>query len=153
MPRVDLRRPRHIAIASLALAFLVAWGWLTYTVVSFGMLTVRVKEATNDCDLALSCPGALALLVLPLIPADVLRDAGSEIERAAPIVHAALAELRRSPDFTLVSVENCGERVNVRKRGGNLLVEVDDGDTSVRVKLPLRTADYVLSRIAAAGPA
>jgi hypothetical protein len=149
----DLRKPRHIAVASLLLAFLVAWGWLTYTVVSFGMLTVRVKEATSDLDLAISCPGAIALVVLPLVPADALREAGAEIERAAPIVHAVLAELKRSPDFTLVSVEECGERVNVHKRGGNLLVEVDDGDTSVRVKLPLRTADYVLSRLAAAGPA
>ena len=149
----DLRRPRHIAIASLALAFLVAWGWLTYTVVSFGMMTVRVREASSDFDLSISCPGALALVVLPLVPANALREAGAEIERAAPIVHAALAELRRAPDFTLVSVVECDDRVNVHKRGGNLLVEVDDGDTSVRVKLPLRTADYVLSRLAAAGPA
>lgn len=117
------------------------------------MLTVRVKEATSDLDLAISCPGAIALLVLPLVPTDALREAGAEIERAAPIVHTVLAELKRSPDFTLVSVEECGERVNVHKRGGSLLVEVDDGDTSVRVKLPLKTAEFVLSRLAAAGPA
>jgi len=153
MQRLDLRQPRHIAIAGLALAFLVAWGWLTYTVVSFGMLTVRVKEATTDLDIAISCPGAIALLVLPLLPADALREAGAEIERATPIVHTVMAELRRSPDFTIVSIEECGDRVNVHKRGRNLLVEVDDGDTSVRVQLPLRTADYVLARIAAAGPA
>jgi len=149
----DLRKPRHIAIASLLLAFVIAWGWWTYTVVSFGMMTVRVREASRDFDLSISCPGAVALLVLPLVPADALREAGSEIERAAPIVRTLMAELRRAPDFTLVSVEECDERVNVHKRGGDLLVEVDDGDTSVRVKLPLRTADYVLSRLAAAGPA
>ena len=59
----DLRKPRNIAIASFLLALIVAWGWLTYTIVSFGMLTVRVKEATSDLDIAISCPGALALLV------------------------------------------------------------------------------------------
>jgi hypothetical protein len=149
----NLRRPRNIALMSLLLAFVIAWGWLTYTVVSFGMLTVRVRAATRDLDIAISCPGAIALLVMPLVPDEALREAGAEIERAAPIAHTVLSELARAPDFTLVQVEDCGERVNVHKKGRNLLVEVDGGDTSVRVKVPLRTADYVLSRLERVNPA
>jgi hypothetical protein len=148
----DLRKPRNIVIASLLLAFVVAWGWLTYTVVSFGMLSVRVHEACGP-DIAISVPGAVVLCVMPLIPDQALREAGAEIERAAPIVHAVLAELARSPDFTIVRVEEAGERVNVHKQGRNLLVEVDDGDTSVHVKLPLKAADYVMSRLESANPA
>lgn len=152
MRPADLRKPRNIVIASLLLAVVVAWGWLTYTVVSFGMLSVRVHEECGP-DIAISIPGAVVLCVMPLIPDQALREAGAEIERSAPIVHAVLAELSRSPDFTIVCVEEPGERVNVHKRGRDLLVEVDDGDTSVRVKLPLKAAGYVLSRLECADPA
>ncbi len=150
MNRGFLRNRRHIIIAGILAVLILSSVWVTYTVLSFGMLHICVQEPDGP-QIALSIPGAIVLAVLPFIPDGVWHDAADEIAPAGAIVRTALAELRRCPDFRMVHVQGRHEQVVVRKKGSSLLVEVEDGETSVRVKVPLKAAAYVVKHIERAG--
>ncbi len=145
MRRPDFRNKTTLAITCV-LALLVGSSiWITYTVASFGLLSVKIHD--DDVDLSIQMPAAVVMLVMPFVPDEVLREAVDEINEAAPVARAFIAEISRCPDFVIVSVDSDDERVKVRKKGRHLLVEVDDGESSVRVKMPLKAADYVMSRL------
>lgn len=145
MRRPDFRNKTTLILTSI-LALLVASSiWITYTVVSFGFLSVKVHD--EDIDLSFHIPAAVVMVIMPFVPDEILREAVEEVNEAAPVARAFIAEISRCPDFVIVSVDSDEERVRVHKKGRHLLVEVDDGESSVRVKMPLKAAGYVMSRL------
>jgi hypothetical protein len=65
-----------------------------------------------------------------------------------PLVRELLRDLDNCPDVTLVEVEDDGEWVRLAKQNGALEVQVEDGDVSVRISVPMRSARRALTRLA-----
>ncbi len=113
-----------------------------------GVIIVDVREGgTDGARVCVPVPLALAQIALPFVPDHARRVDLAEAEPWLPIAASMIDELKRLPDFTLAEVREADSHVLVRKEGGDLLIEVDDGpDERVRCRLPLRTARSVLHR-------
>jgi hypothetical protein len=72
------------------------------------------------------------------------------MREALPIIDAAIPALNDSPDGILVEVKNPGEHVVVTKRGGSIVVDVNDPDETVHVSVPLIAAQSAIHQIAEA---
>lgn len=122
-------------------------------VVCTGALEVRVREASGESSISLSMPAGLAQAALWALPDRFFRDHDAGVDSWVPVAREAFRSLESSSDFTLVRVESHGERIEVSVSAGNLLVCVDDGGDHVYVKVPIRFAAAVLSRVERAGGA
>jgi hypothetical protein len=70
-----------------------------------------------------------------------------------PIIDAAIPALEQSPDGVFVEVVDNDEHVLISKRGGSLVIDVNDREDVVHVSVPLRAAQSAVHEIAAAnGP-
>ena len=94
-------------------------------------------------------PFALVEQVLPLIQTENL-DRG-RVRLPAPMalegidLREALRAVREVADGEFVTVQGPDENVVVAKRDGLLLVNVDDGDEKVRVRLPIEVLDALFT--------
>jgi hypothetical protein len=75
------------------------------------------------------------------------------MREALPIIDAAIPALNDTPDGVLVEVRDPGEHVVVTKRGGSIIVDVNDPDETVHVSVPLIAAQSAIHQIAEANPA
>jgi hypothetical protein len=111
-----------------------------------GSIAVDVRDQGTDLHLAV--PAALVHLAVILAPLSLLEDAVSEVEPFVPAIRAGWRELERAPDFVLVDVAGPRDNVRVEKRGGRIVVLVDDGGGSrVNVEVPMRTVRALLSKL------
>jgi hypothetical protein len=144
-------RLARIAIAlTLAVAvFFAGTGVaLAATVMATGVVTVRVAEGGPDgTNLYLPVPAILIDLGFGVaeiaVPRDELERMRDEVAPYAPMLRTVADELERCPDAVLVDVVTNTESVQVTKRGGTFLVEVDAEDAHVRVAFPARTMSRV----------
>ncbi len=112
-------------------------------------LHVRVEESGGDGEkVNVNIPLSLVMAIIPAIETDEFRggrinlDAG-EIDDID--LHAVLKAFRESPDADYVTIDGRDESVRVSKERGFLLVNVDDDNDRVRVRLPLDVVDALLS--------
>jgi hypothetical protein len=111
-----------------------------------GSIAVEVRDQGTDLHLAV--PAALVHLALILAPVSLLEDAVSEAEPFLPAIRAGWSELERAPDFVLVEVTGPRENVRVEKRGGRIVVHVDEaGGSRVNVEVPMRTVRALISKL------
>lgn len=94
-------------------------------------------------------PFALIEQVLPLIRTENLD--GGKVRLPEPMalegidLREALRAVREVADGEFVTVQGPEENVRVAKRDGLLLVDVDDGDEKVRVRLPIEVLDALFT--------
>jgi hypothetical protein len=116
---------------------------------SEGFIHVRVHEKQpGGTNINLLVPAALATTALHFVPSRNFAHGSHDLRQCLPIIDAAIPALGDSPDGVLVEVVDPGEHVLVQKRGGTLVVDVNDADDVVHVSVPLRAAQIAIHQIA-----
>lgn len=113
-----------------------------------GFVHVGVDESAPDgTHLHLIVPAVLAPLAAEVIPERHLREVREQAAQYLPMVRAAIYELSKLPDSTLVEVKDGHDHVLVTKAGGGLKVEVESPEEHVNVWVPLRAAYDTVSSL------
>jgi hypothetical protein len=119
---------------------------------SEGVVNVKVIEKQpRGFHIHVIAPALLAPIAVHLAPQRALAQAAREIQPNMPAIRAALDGLRDSDDVVLVEVEEPGERVEVAKSRGSIIVDVDDSAETVHVSAPIRAISSTVDELAAAG--
>ena len=118
-----------------------------------GFLYVNVQEKhPGGTHVNVFVPAALVPATLHFVPKHHFIDASHDMRDALPIIDAAIPALNDCPDGVLVEVKEPDEHVLVTKRGGAVVVDVNDPDETVHVSVPLIAAQSAIHQIAEASP-
>lgn len=147
-----MRTPKILSLALAATLLLCTAPLLAST---DGLwLHVRVEEKGGEAsNVSVNLPLNVVEKAIPMIPQDVIGEHGLQIEDQEITVQQLRelwTELAREDDMTLATVEGNSENVLVAKRGGYLVVTVDEsseeGDAAqVNVRIPASVVDALLS--------
>jgi hypothetical protein len=118
-------------------------------VYSQGLIRVSVHENRPGGEhIRLAVPGAIVPLALAFVPAkEIGRHMPAEARQHLPVVQAAMSELQRLPDCTLVQVDGPDEHVHIRVVDHQMVVDVNDHQDEVHVTLPLSSVHSVLAKM------
>ena len=105
------------------------------------------EKKPGGAHVVFAVPGGAACAALAFVPNRAFGRAAPELRRWLPAMEAALAELERTPDATLVEVEEKRKTVHVRVKSGGLVIDVDSPDEAVHVAVPGAVASAALSRL------
>jgi hypothetical protein len=120
---------------------------------SEGFIYVNVQEKhPGGSHVNVLVPAALVPATLRFVPNHHLAEASQQLRPFLPAIDAAIPALGDCPDGVLVEVVDPGEHVLVTKRGGSIVVDVNDPDDTVHVSVPLRAAQSAIHQIAEATP-
>jgi hypothetical protein len=120
---------------------------------SEGFIYVNVQEKhPGGTHVNVFVPAALVPAALHFVPRHHFADSSHDMREALPIIDAAIPALKDTPDGVLVEVRDPGEHVVVTKRGGSIVVDVNDPDETVHVAVPLIAAQSAIHQIAEASP-
>jgi hypothetical protein len=121
---------------------------------SEGFVQVKVHEKQADgTNLSIVVPAALVPLTLKFVPNHHLARASEQLRPYLPLIDIAIPALEDCRDGVLVEVTDPNDHVLITKRGGSIVVDVNDGNDVVHVAVPLRAAQSAIHEIAAAnGP-
>ncbi|MCL4523725.1 MAG: hypothetical protein M1453_13215 [Acidobacteria bacterium] len=129
---------------SVKMVFLTGTLVVAGIVADGGIIGVRVHEKKPDgTNLRLYVPAVLVPLGVKLAPERELERALRHAKEFLPAVRIAAEELERIPDGLLVEVRSPREYVLVEKRGGYLVVDVDNERETVHVSVPLKMVRQV----------
>ena len=118
---------------------------------SEGFIYVNVQEKQpGGTHVHVLVPAAIVPTALHFVPRHNFADSSHDIREALPIIDAAIPALKAAPDGVLVEVEDPSEHVMVTKRGGAVVVDVNDRDETVHVSVPLIAAQSAIHQIAEA---
>jgi len=118
---------------------------------SEGFIHVKVHEKHGDgTHINIIAPAAVVPIALRFVPGDELAQASRDVREYLPIIDAAIPALEDTPDGVLVEVLDHTDHVLITKKGGSIVVDVDDSGDTVHVSVPLRAAQSSIHQIAAA---
>jgi hypothetical protein len=118
---------------------------------SEGMIEVNVVERQPEAHhVYVLAPAAVVPMAVHFIPSHQFGHASAELQPWMPTIRAALDQLREVDDVTLVDVTEPGQHVVVAKRGGSVVVDVNDRDETVHVSAPIRALSSTIEQVAAA---
>jgi hypothetical protein len=118
---------------------------------SEGMIEVKVVERQPEAHHAyVLAPAAVVPMAVHFIPSHEFGHASAELQPWMPTIRAALDQLREVDDVTLVDVTEPGQHVVVAKKGGSVVVDVNDRDETVHVSAPIRAISSTIEQVAAA---
>jgi hypothetical protein len=124
-------------------------GIVVYRAARQGTAVVKVHEkAPGGVRLSVPVPVALVNAALYLTPRGHVAPLDPEARRWLNVARVALAEIEDCPDAVLVEVRSPGEHIVVAKRGGELVVDVDNHGDSVQVTMPAGALDDILDALA-----
>jgi hypothetical protein len=119
---------------------------------SEGMIEVNVVERQPEAHhVYVLAPAAVVPMAVHFIPSHEFGHASAELQPWMPSIRAALDQLREVDDLTVVDVTEPGQHVVVAKKGGSVVVDVNDRDETVHVSAPLRAISSTIEQVAAAG--
>jgi hypothetical protein len=107
------------------------------------------REAAAGLHIHVMAPAMLAPTAVHLAPQRAGAQAARQIQPSMPAIRAALEGLRDSDDVVLVDVKKPGQRVEVEKSGGSIIVDVDDASETVHVSAPIRAISSTVDQLAA----
>ncbi len=135
-------------LGKIAMGVLMTVALLTAYILREGFLIVRVDETSPEVHhVHLWLPATLASAGLALTPRANLREAAEKAGPWMPVAREACRELERSPDFTLVEVEDTDQHVTIQKRGRDLEISVDGAAEKVFVSVPLVSIEDVARQL------
>jgi hypothetical protein len=109
---------------------------------SEGMIEVKVVERQPEAHhVYVLAPAAVVPMAVHFIPSHEFGHASAELQPWMPTIRAALDQLREVDDVTLVVVA---------KKGGSVVVDVNDRDETVHVSAPIRAISSTIEQVAAA---
>jgi len=116
---------------------------------SQGLIRVSVQEKSPGGEhIRLAVPAAIVPLALAFVPAaEIGKHMPAQARQHLPMVEAALNELQRLPDCTLVQVDGPREHVRIRVEDGKMVVDVNDHEDEVHLALPLGSLRSVLAKL------
>lgn len=118
---------------------------------SEGMIEVNVVERQPEAHhVYVLAPAALVPMAVHFVPSRKFGHASAELQPWMPTIRAALDQLREIDDVTLVDVNEPGQHVIVAKKGGSVVVDVNDRDETVHVSAPIRAISSTIEQVAAA---
>lgn len=118
---------------------------------SEGMIEVNVVERQPEAHhVYVLAPAAIVPMAVHFIPSHEFGHASAELQPWMPTIRAALDQLREVDDVTLVDVSEPGQHVVVAKKGGSVVVDVNDRDQTVHVSAPIRAISSTIEQVAAA---
>jgi hypothetical protein len=94
-------------------------------------------------------PAIIAPIAVHFVPKQKMGRGPEEIRPWLPAIRAGLDQLRECDDLVLVEVKDSHEHVQVAKRGGSIVVDVDDEDKTVHVSTPIRAISSTIEELAA----
>ena len=111
------------------------------SVAATGVVVVDVKEPRGGHHIVVPVPLALAQVAAAFVPEEKMRlRLPREAQQYMPVAKQVLAALAEAEDGELVRVEEPGQKVSIRKEGGIVRIQVDDGDEHVKVQVPISLA-------------
>ena len=99
----------------------------------------------------LAVPAILVPVGLRFVPHHVWKEQAAQAQPWMPVVKAVADELKKCPDGTFVEVRSRHEYVNIAKRGGEMVVDVDDAGDSVHFSFPIYLIGSVAHQVEVAG--
>ena len=118
---------------------------------SEGFMQVKVHEKqAGGTNVSLIVPAALVPVTLKFVPDRQLARASVSLRPFMPIIDAAIPALEECADGVLVEVTDPGEHVLIAKRGGSIVIDVNDSNDVVHLVVPLRAVPSAVREIAAA---
>jgi hypothetical protein len=118
---------------------------------SEGMIEVNVIERQPETHhVYVLAPAALVPMAVHFIPSHKFANASAELQPWMPTIRAGLDQLREVDDVTLVDVTEPGQHVVVSKKGGSVMVDVNDREETVHVSAPIRAIRSTVEQVAAA---
>ena len=149
---------KRFFVVSAAVVGVLILSWVVLIGAAFawsGVATIRVDDVDEDFSLYLPVPMAIVEAAVVSMswgdPDPIRMELDShfrDLGEFGPLVGALLRDLENCPDVTLVKVEGQQSVVVVSKKGGSLLIEVDDPGSRVHVSLPIRSVRRTVDRIA-----
>ncbi len=126
--------------------------YATYRVFTgHGLITVDVTEkSTAGGRVRIVLPGFLlhaGTCALTFVPEHERREIRRELDEIAPMMRIVADELEAMPDVTLVRVESEDEYVYIRKKDGQLVIDVETDDEDVHVSMPIGTVADVIEAL------
>ncbi len=152
---------RKLWIAVFVCVVLVVGGWAVTIGALYalgGVATIEVTDRNGGPSFTVPVPMAIFDVAASSIRTPEVYTAGighwegresldRHLDGLLPVIADLAEELHRLPDATLVEVVDSHSEVRVLKRGGKLVIEVDDPGTSVTIALPTRAAARLARRI------
>lgn len=149
-----MTRTHKILVTILVCMVLLVGGtaYATYRAfTSFGMITVDVAEkSAAGGRVRIVLPGFLlhaGSCALRFVPEDDRIEIRREIDDLAPMMRVVADELEAMPDMTLVRVESDDAYVHIRKRDGQLVIDVETEDEDVHVSVPIGAVSDVIEAL------
>ena len=137
----------------------IALGMMGAAVASAGLICSEgfvdvnvVQHRDSPPHIHVIAPAMLAPIAVRLVPDEKLARASEQIQPWLPAVREALDGLLDAPDMTLVEVSDPDEYVHVAKYGGDIVVDVANGDETVHVSAPIRAIHSTVEALAAVAP-
>lgn len=127
----------------------------TAAIVTYDAGAVRVsvvEKKSHGTNVHLIVPAVLVPMVLEFVPSHNFHRQSEETRKWLPIVKAAMRELDRCPDATLMQVTSSDENVNISKRGNSLSIDVDDPGETVHVSFPVPLVRSVVQKLEESNP-
>jgi hypothetical protein len=120
---------------------------------SEGFVNVNVVEKRpQGHHVHVIAPAIIAPIAIHFAPKQNMAQASEEIRPWLPAIRAGLDQLRECDDVVFVEVKDPHEHVRVAKRGGSIVVDVDDEGETVHVSTPIRAISSTVEQLAAASP-
>jgi hypothetical protein len=117
---------------------------------SEGLIEVNVVEKQPEQHhVFVVAPAMIVPLGMHFAPKRELAKASREVQPWLPTIRAAMEELRRCKDMTLVEVNDHEQHVRVAKQGGAIVVDVKDEEDLVHVSAPVRAIASAIEELAA----
>lgn len=132
-------------VALIAVGTAVAGGAL---ISSEGFVHVDVHEkGPGGHNISIVVPATLATTSMHFVPKRHLKEACANMKEWGPTADAAIAQLEKLDDFTLVEVTGKDQHVKISKQHGSIIVDVNDPENTVYVSTPLRAIEATLKEI------
>lgn len=113
-----------------------------------GLIRVDVDEYhAGGSHVHLLVPAAMVPMAMHFVPQHQLQDAARQAREFLPLTHELIKELKQFPDAEFVEVKDSRDHVQIRTRGGELQIDVDDPDENVHLLVPLSTLDDVAGQL------
>lgn len=120
---------------------------------SEGFVNVNVVEKRpQGHHVHVIAPAIIAPIAIHFAPKQNMAQASEEIRPWLPAIRAGLDQLRECDDVVFVEVKDPHEHVRIAKRGGSIVVDVDDEGETVHVSTPIRAISSTVEQLAAASP-
>lgn len=118
-----------------------------------GLIEVNVQEKhPGGSHIHIFLPATVATWGAHMVPEDRIKNHLRHQRENLALARVVLNEMEKLPDAVLVEVESPKEQVHVAIRNGSFIVDVNDPNDTVHLRLPIRAARKVVEDLESDSP-